>query len=617
SSRPAQAVFEFLLLPGTSNCSVNMLDSKKIIFNFGLSRTAPIVLMVILACFICGFVLFLYSKRVIFPDVAFDTINYHFFLGKEGVENFPKMFKPSEFFPLGMHSFNPLVDSFNYIVYSWIGYRFGTIFSAISLVLTLALAVAVVLKVVGPRVSLVAAIFIIPALIVNEGLFQVATYYTDNHYAFLVLSYVYALVGFKDYKLNFAFVLRVFIMGLLGGLLTTKLTNVVYVIPLFVATIYLGYAVARNTASSPENKKYLLLAIFGFLVPALLPSSYYFLEAFRLSGNPVFPFYNGIFNSPYYLSESWEFNFGPKGLLERLFFPYFAFIDPVRLGEAKDLFPDVKLITTLSFLIVAAVALLMTKIRFSKAEIVLIFVTLGCQLVWQVLFGYSRYSIALEILLGLSVVVLVNKLMLSKANYFSASLIVFYLMLSMWQSFNIVQFNFKYDIAWRPLDVSYNDWKIRFFSREMLNKFTIYDSQIANKLKRVDVVVQCVNPSSAYFSTFPELVYKPMLNFDKGSNGAMTTNVYYIKERDESALNAIGKGANRYLNFAIVLNDTNKGMKSLDICLATLDQEKQQGRVLEIHETIEVDNFVGDPNQKLMVMLGRYYSQAPSGHDKL
>jgi len=170
-----------------------------------------------------------------------------------------------------------------------------------------------------------------------------------------------------------------------------------------------------------------------------------------------------------------------------------------------------------------------------------------------------------------------------------------------------MKFNKKYDIAWRPLDISYSDWKNRLFSSAILEKVTVYDASLAEKLKRVDVVVQCVNPSSVYSQTFPELKDKPMLNFDKGSNGAMTLNENYINQRDISALGALGKTEDKSVSFAIVLNDTNKGLHSLRICLETLDTERKQGRLLNIDEEILVNNFVGDTNQNLSVLIGRYH----------
>jgi hypothetical protein len=75
----------------------------------------PKLFMSVFAFLLGCFILFLFLVRVVFPDVSFDTANYHFFLGKSGVENFPRMFKAAEFFPLGLHSFNPLELSLGWL----------------------------------------------------------------------------------------------------------------------------------------------------------------------------------------------------------------------------------------------------------------------------------------------------------------------------------------------------------------------------------------------------------------------------------------------------------------------------------------------------------------------
>jgi len=559
--------------------------------------------MLIIAFCISGFVLFLFAKRSVFPDISFDTINYHFFLGKSGIENFPKMFSSHEFFPLGMHSFNPLLDSINYLIYEQIGYRLGTALSALALLGSFALSDGIVFRVSDSSISRIAAVFLIPTLVVNEGLFQVATYFTDNIYAFLVLVYVYVLLGFKTAKSTSAFVWQFFTLGSIFGLLSTKLTNVIVIIPLFIATAYIFLIADRKHFVGVAGSYRRHFAVPAFMLPALVLTAPYFYEAFKLTANPVFPYYNSIFNSVFYPRHSWAFDYGPTSFVERVFYPYFALFNPNLLGQVKDLYPDVKLITTFGFIVIAFAAVLLRKIRLNENENILLLVSLGGFVGWQLLFGYSRYAIALEMLMGLSAVILVNRLIQGQTGYLVGSLIVAYASISLWQSFTISQFNLKYDIAWRTSNISYDEWKNRFLSSAIFEKETKYSLEVAKKLKNVDVVVQCVNPSSAYFKTFPDLMGKPMLNFDKGWNGLMTSNENYIKKRDESALDAIEKKGADYINFAIVLNGTN----SKKGCLDALDSERKQGRVLSIDEVVFVDNFVGDTSHQLLVFLGKYH----------
>lgn len=571
----------------------------------------------VVVLFLSGFALFLFAKRVVFPDISFDTVNYHFFLGKSGFENFPRMFKSSEFFPLGLHSFNPLLDTVNYLVYELLGYRLGTVLSLLALIGSFVLSIGIVFRLTEARLTVVAAIFIIPALTVNEGLFQVATYFTDNHYTFLALSYVYILMGIEKTESSKAFILRLFYLGIVGGLLISKLTNVIYMIPFFLATIYLSLPRLKNLLNDEGGVSKLFIAIFSFSLPAFILPGVYLFDAFQYTGNPVFPYYNSIFKSIYYPYESWQFNFGPTTFIERLAYPFIAFRDPTRLGEVKDLFPDVKLLTTSAVSVILFAVVVVLKVQLNKRVMVFLAMNAGAFIVWQLLFGYSRYAIALEILLGLSVVVLINRIILAHnfSNY-AYLILAPLLLIVLMQSISIGAFNRKYDIAWRPLDVTFRQWKDMFFDKSIFGKFTVYDDSLGDKLRRVDVVIQCINPSSMYAQTIPDLHGKPLLNFDKGNNAAMTTNYNYIFERNQRALIDAGQVNGGSLSFAVVLNDTNKDLNSLSRCLDALQVESDNRRSFSIDEKLYINNFVGDYGKNLTILMGVYNLSAKSYGEK-
>ena len=408
-----------------------------------IKKVTPFRLMFFFVLLLSCYAIFLFAKRVIFPDVAFDTINYHFSLGQAGVKDFPKIFKASEFFPLGMHSFNPLIDAINYLVYQAVGYRLGTIMSLLSLIGVFVLAIRIVFMVAGTRLSLFAVLFLLPALIVNEGLFQIATYFTDNIYAFLVLLYLDILLNFEKFTRTIrSFFVCMIALGLVAGLLSTKLTNAIYMLPLFAATIYL----VGNAIRSPRNggqSRFMILALFVYLILFAVLPGYYFFDAFQRTGNPLFPYYNSIFHSPFFPSTSWKFNFGPTSLLQKLFYPYFVLLNPSLLGEVKDFFPDIKLITTFIFTLACTAFLFYRRTNFNKKELLLLFVVFISYAIWQVTFGYTRYAIALEYLLGLLSIILVNRIIVY--NSFFKLLVIAYFLIVSFQSVNILKFNKKYD----------------------------------------------------------------------------------------------------------------------------------------------------------------------------
>ena len=144
-----------------------------------------------------------------------------------------------------------------------------------------------------------------------------------------------------------------------------------------------------------------------------------------------------------------------------------------------------------------------------------------------------------------------------------------------------------------------------FFSYSIFDKYTEINEDLKNALKDTDIVIQCANPSSAYFSTIKELSSLPMVNFDKGNNGIITTNEKYTNKRDENVFNFVSaKRKNlEYLNFAIVLNKYN-GLpgKDKEICLKALEG---YDRVI-IENEFKINNFVGNKKEKLTLFTGKY-----------
>lgn len=558
-----------------------------------------------------GLILWLFLQRVVYPDLAFDTINYHFFLGKAGLENFPRPFGPGEFFPLGMHSFNPLADMLNVAAYEGLGYRLGTLLSAVFAAGAVVLCVALTLRCAGDRLGYAAVLVLVPMLVVNEGLFQLATYFTDNFFSFLALLGTWTLLRMQSQDSLRALSVGALVFGLTIGLLATKLTNMVYVLPLGAAACWVAWT-ARTRLQPAERGRFTLVVALAVAILVLIPG-YHFVHAVRLTGNPVFPYYNAIFKSPFFPPESWPFNFGPVGWLQRLFYPYFVLKNPYLLGEVKDFFPDLKMFTLLFGLLIAAALAAWRRVRLSREEWLLLGVTGGSYLLWQFFFGYSRYGIGLEFLLGVALVVLLNRLFQEPAllgRLLGCVLAAGLLVVLDGHVRAIITFNTLHDLAWRP-KVDFKEWRARIAHPDLLRSHTRYDPALGRRLAAVDVVVQCVNPSSAYARTLPDLAGKPMMNFDKGSNGGHTNSPAYIRARDEAAQAALrGAGKNvaqsGAIRFAIVLNETSEGGQSRQRCMDALAQEEASGRRLHLQESTSIDNFVGDERIRLAVFFGYY-----------
>lgn len=130
-------------------------------------------------------------------------------------------------------------------------------------------------------------------------------------------------------------------------------------------------------------------------------------------GNPLLPYYNNIFRSPYVLPLTYrDVRFLPHDLLEYVFWPLVFSADGARVGEVR--FSDVRF-AVLYLLLIAAGLILLTKwLRGGRAPLTmdrgLIGVHVGAFLLvffvssfvlWMIMFSIYRYAIVLELLVPL------------------------------------------------------------------------------------------------------------------------------------------------------------------------------------------------------------------------
>jgi hypothetical protein len=131
-------------------------------------------------------------------------------------------------------------------------------------------------------------------------------------------------------------------------------------------------------------------AALAFVAP-LLPFT---LFIFRLTGNPVFPLYNGLFKSPYWPQGAiFDPRWGPWGIYETIVWPVVMFFRPWRLNEFT--FYSGRL--TAGY-ILAGVCLFIARRDRRVREIALI--TLLGTILWSASSGYIRYALYLELTSG-------------------------------------------------------------------------------------------------------------------------------------------------------------------------------------------------------------------------
>jgi hypothetical protein len=147
----------------------------------------------------------------------------------------------------------------------------------------------------------------------------------------------------------------------------------------------------------------------GFLAGAAT-GGFWFVAMWRRFGNPLFPYFNDVFHSPWASGGSYRHDaFIPSGLDEWLLLPFRFAFDPLRVAEVP--FRDLRL--PLLYLLLAALAVAGLRHRLAargagqgEAGVgplddriaYLAWFTAFAFVAWAALFGVSRYLVPLELL---------------------------------------------------------------------------------------------------------------------------------------------------------------------------------------------------------------------------
>jgi hypothetical protein len=261
-------------------------------------------------------------------------------------------------------------------------------------------------------VAIAAAIFIgiSGALSISE----VGTTYNDVIPAALVLFGIAIVLVEFDHRIFSGRYLYwgALISGTLFGIAAGLKLSAAMFAPAFVLALALTKGWDRRTLA--EIMVFSLAGIVGWALVA----GVWTYQVFALTGNPVLPMFNQIFQSDWYppigfFDERW----GPRGLLQAIAFPFFwarsghSVITEVEFGDPRFAAGYVAVL-----LLTAGVAARhvmparMADWKFSpEARFVLAFMVLSYAL-WQLVFCIGRYAIGIEVLLGIPMLLAVWKI---------------------------------------------------------------------------------------------------------------------------------------------------------------------------------------------------------------
>ena len=448
----------------------------------------------------------LFLNRFLSPDLAFDSLNYHLFLGHRFLTF--TSFMNREFYPTAIHNFPGLIDFPSFFLYQILGYRLSSLPSLISIIGIMLITYFYLdksHKQMRTPLSLAYLSFFL-MVFVHEALFQVATLMVDNLSALLLFAGLAVFVHRKKTK-------DIYLAGVFLGIsIYWKFTNLYL---LFLVLPFFGLQLIRNPNHFKKNIKSLIIFFL------LLCSPFFFFwnipQALE-TNNPVFPFYNQIFRSQYFPEKNFTVSiFGPEHPLESISWPFYSVLNPVRLGETHDWFHDFRLPLLLALLFVVYFST--NKDRFVH-ELFLTSILLTVS--WSLTSGYARYFVAGEYFIAASATWLLAKSHNIKRVYLM--LLIVLLAILSYLSFRLFYQNTLFDLSWRePFRVSPN---LHLAQLPYLFEKKV---QIPEPPTQPKIYLNCTAPSASLYvlSPFTDL---PVMNVNLTVYKEVTENCSYAKK---------------------------------------------------------------------------------------
>lgn len=366
-------------------------------------------------------------------DVNWDLRNYHYYIGYAFLNISPIQ----DFFAAGVVSYlNPLTDVLNYLMIKHLpprltGFLLGAV-QGLNLYFLWAMALMLTNSVSSPiyRVFAVIGIAILGLLCANV-IGEIGTTFNDLTLANWVLLSL-LLVGFslREALEIHKKLVYIFLAGsALGIAIGLKLTMALYFIGALLALVTL-----KNRGDCSKFKL-LLWFSFGGILGFLLTNGYWMVVLWKFFHNPIFPYYNNIFKSPYYYAKNIvDVRYFPHNLLQTLFYPFYFSWQPCTTNDAH--FRDFRTPVIYVLLIIYCGKILMTKRKYAKhssyfekdyTQYLIIFFVVS-YIVWQYEFSIQRYLMVLDIISPLLIYLLVTNIFESQSMSHYVVLCIFILL---------------------------------------------------------------------------------------------------------------------------------------------------------------------------------------------
>lgn len=349
------------------------------------------ILIVVVCCF--GFLSIYFGQ-----DNTWDTRNYHFYNGFAYVNHRLGW----DFAPAMVQSYlNPIFDVVNYYLIRFFNAKLVALFHGALTGLTVFLVYKIACILFSDTATTQRSLLIFFSVLIgatsSDNLSIVGLLTNDAKVAFFVIFSLYLILKAMsaDSKNKLFYYLTA---GFLLGLVTAfKLTSAIY--SLSFSIIIFGFTIRRQISLLHMISFGLAVAV-GFIVG----DGYWMFGLYKAYGSPLFPYYNNIFHSPY----------APNGdFQDRLYYPHDYLIFPYLVGFFRN--STVEHLRDLRYAIIYTLGILYifklfrTNTLNTIQAFLLIWFTLS-YVIWFFDFTIFRYLLPLDLLTGVIMVLLLNRL---------------------------------------------------------------------------------------------------------------------------------------------------------------------------------------------------------------
>jgi hypothetical protein len=324
----------------------------------------------------------IYAFRAAFPDYSWDALMYHHFLGERALDGF--LFRPGDFMPAYL-PLNPAADMLTGIFRRLLGFRAGTIINYLALIwcglIVYDLSAGLV------RRKAVLCLGVLAVLLTEQMCLQINTYMVDLLPLPLLLEATRLVLRSDPRGLRGTEIIR--FSAFLGLAVAFKFSSII-----FGSLLTAAFLLPKIPSGLRwKDARWLAPAAAVFLAPLLAFGIY----IYQQTGNPVFPFLNHVFQSPYWPSIRGfaDPRWGPESRLETICWPIAGLFKMERLYELGIYSGRI----AIGF--VAAI-LALVFLRKDKTLLWLSLLMLVGAWLWSaLLLGHVRYGVYLDLIAGL------------------------------------------------------------------------------------------------------------------------------------------------------------------------------------------------------------------------